>query len=91
MAGKRLINRVSVEASFFKKLSPMENLLYAARLYGVPARVAREEVVRMLDVYRDCCHETLAMPVIRGIKTESERFAGAIETRSGRRPRTVMA
>ena len=29
MAVKRLINRVSVEASFFKKLSPMENLLYA--------------------------------------------------------------
>src|SRR5436305_13454791 len=31
-----LINRVSVEASFFKKLSPMENLLYAARLYNMP-------------------------------------------------------
>lgn len=30
------INRVSVEASFFKKLSAMENLRYAARLYGVP-------------------------------------------------------
>ncbi|MGD1997227.1 MAG: ATP-binding cassette domain-containing protein, partial [Anaerolineae bacterium] len=28
MAVKRLINRVSVEASFFKKLTPMENLLY---------------------------------------------------------------
>lgn len=35
MAVKRLINRVSVEAAFFKKLSPLENLLYAARLYGV--------------------------------------------------------
>jgi ABC-2 type transport system ATP-binding protein len=31
---KQLINRVSVDAAFFKKLSPMENLLYAARLYG---------------------------------------------------------
>ncbi|MFW6076006.1 MAG: ABC transporter ATP-binding protein [Chloroflexota bacterium] len=31
---KRLINRVSVEASFFKKLSAMENLLYSSRLYG---------------------------------------------------------
>ena len=29
---KRLINRVSVEASFFKKLSAMENLVYAGRL-----------------------------------------------------------
>src|SRR5438309_690405 len=32
---KRMINRVSVEAAFFKKLSPMENLMYAARLYGL--------------------------------------------------------
>jgi ABC-2 type transport system ATP-binding protein len=37
-----LINRVSVEASFFKKLSPMENLLYGARLYNVPAPLARQ-------------------------------------------------
>ncbi|HUQ17820.1 MAG TPA: ABC transporter ATP-binding protein, partial [Candidatus Saccharimonadales bacterium] len=37
LAVKRLINRVSVEASFFKKLSALENLSYAARLYGVPA------------------------------------------------------
>ena len=35
LAAKRLINRVSVEASFFKKLSAMENLVYAGRLYGV--------------------------------------------------------
>ncbi len=32
-----LINRVSVEASFFKKLSPLENLMYGARLYGLGA------------------------------------------------------
>lgn len=31
---QRLVNRVSVEASFFKKLSPVENLLYGARQYG---------------------------------------------------------
>ena len=37
LAVKRLINRVSVEASFFKKLSALENLSYAARLYGIPA------------------------------------------------------
>ncbi|HEX6060689.1 MAG TPA: ABC transporter ATP-binding protein [Candidatus Limnocylindria bacterium] len=41
LAVKRLINRVSVEASFFKKLSAMENLVYAGRLYGVPAADAR--------------------------------------------------
>ena len=40
MAVKRLINRVSVDAAFFKKLSPMENLLFAARLYGLDGRSA---------------------------------------------------
>jgi ABC-2 type transport system ATP-binding protein len=48
MAVKRLINRVSVDAAFFKKLSPMENLMYAARLYGVDAKLARLEIVRIL-------------------------------------------
>jgi len=43
---------------------------------------AQEEVQRMLDIYRDCCHEVLAMPVIRGLKTANERFAGAVETYS---------
>jgi ABC-2 type transport system ATP-binding protein len=48
MAVKRLINRVSVDAAFFKKLSPAENLMYAARLYGVDARFARTQMVRIL-------------------------------------------
>jgi ABC-2 type transport system ATP-binding protein len=48
MAVKRLINRVSVDAAFFKKLSPAENLIYAARLYGVDAGFARREMVRIL-------------------------------------------
>ena len=48
MAVKRLINRVSVDAAFFKKLSPYENLAFAARLYGLPAGEARAESVRIL-------------------------------------------
>ena len=48
MAVKRLINRVSVDAAFFKKLSPHENLLYAARLYGLSAGDARREAERIL-------------------------------------------
>ena len=48
MAVKRLINRVSVDAAFFKKLSPMENLLFAARLYGLDAKVARRDTVEIL-------------------------------------------
>ena len=48
MAVKRLINRVSVDAAFFKKLSPMENLLFAARLYGLEAGRAKREAVQIL-------------------------------------------
>jgi len=49
MAVKRLINRVSVDAAFFKKLSPMENLIYAARLYGMEGRGARRRILEILD------------------------------------------
>lgn len=45
---QRLINRVSVEASFFKKLSPMENLIYAARLYNMPGDEARAKIQQIL-------------------------------------------
>jgi prolyl-tRNA synthetase len=41
---------------------------------------AKEEVARMLDIYREVYHDALAVPVIRGAKTENERFAGALET-----------
>jgi ABC-2 type transport system ATP-binding protein len=49
MAVKRLINRVSVDAAFFKKLSPMENLLFAARLYGIDPQQARLEAVSISE------------------------------------------
>ena len=49
MEVKRLINRVSVDAAFFKKLSPMENLLFAARLYGLDGKVARRDTVAILE------------------------------------------
>lgn len=45
---QRLINRVSVEASFFKKLSPMENLIYGARLYGLSGGETRRRVLEIL-------------------------------------------
>ena len=44
------------------------------------AEEAREEALRMLNVYRDCFYETLAIPVLTGVKSPSERFAGAVET-----------
>jgi ABC-2 type transport system ATP-binding protein len=49
MAVKRLINRVSVDAAFFKKLSPMENLLFAARLYGIDSKLARRNTVLITE------------------------------------------
>ena len=44
------------------------------------AEEAREEALKMLNVYRDCFYETMALPVLTGIKSPSERFAGAVET-----------
>lgn len=41
---------------------------------------AVEETMRMLDVYAQFAEEWLAMPVIKGVKTPSERFAGAEDT-----------
>src|SRR6201986_912573 len=43
---------------------------------------AREETLRMLEVYRAFSEETLAMPVIAGEKPENERFPGAVATYS---------
>ena len=48
MAVKRVINRVSVDAAFFKKLSPIENLLFAARLYGLDGGAAKRDAVSIL-------------------------------------------
>ena len=44
------------------------------------AEEAMEETLRMLDIYGDIVENTLAMPVIKGRKTDSEKFAGAIAT-----------
>lgn len=41
---------------------------------------AIEETERMLDVYAEFCEKSLAMPVIKGKKTESDKFAGAVST-----------
>jgi prolyl-tRNA synthetase len=43
---------------------------------------AREEVIRMLGVYADVAENVMAMPVIKGLKTQSEKFAGALQSYS---------
>ena len=51
---------------------------------GHTAHATKEEAVtetkQMLEVYRTFAEEYMAMPVITGVKTESERFAGAVDT-----------
>jgi prolyl-tRNA synthetase len=44
------------------------------------AEEAIEETERMLDVYADFSEKWMAVPVIKGLKTPNERFAGAVET-----------
>ncbi|MBL0310650.1 MAG: proline--tRNA ligase [Bacteroidetes bacterium] len=44
------------------------------------SKEAVEEAERMLNVYSDFAEQFMALPVIRGIKTPNERFAGAVET-----------
>src|SRR6476646_4399509 len=46
---RRLVNRVSVEASFFKKMSAAENLSYAARFYGMTPSQTRVAIPEILE------------------------------------------
>ena len=48
-AVRRLVNRVSVDAAFFKRMSAAENLSYAARFYGMTPRQSREAIPRILE------------------------------------------
>jgi ABC-2 type transport system ATP-binding protein len=48
-AVQRLVNRVSVEASFFKKMSAAENLSYAARFYGMGPTETRVKIPEILE------------------------------------------
>jgi ABC-2 type transport system ATP-binding protein len=46
---RRVVNRVSVEASFFKRMSAGENLSYAARFYGLPPSHTRRRIPEILE------------------------------------------
>jgi len=57
-----LINRVSVEASFFRMLSPMENLLFTAGLYGIPKKTAVHrinEIAKRIDLDKTRLHDRM--------------------------------
>ncbi len=44
------------------------------------AEEAEERTIQMLNIYADFCEEVLAIPVVRGRKTDNEKFAGALAT-----------
>ena len=61
-AVRRQVNRVSVEASFFKEMSPWENLSYAVRLYGRNAKGLRDDAtaaLRRLGLPRAAMHRPM--------------------------------
>ncbi|WP_018111167.1 ABC transporter ATP-binding protein [Thermus igniterrae] len=60
------IGRVSVDAAFYKKLSPRENLLFAAQLYGIPPKEA----------------ERRAMAILERLGLETRRFGDPLEEMS---------
>jgi ABC-2 type transport system ATP-binding protein len=63
---RHLIGRVSVDAAFYKKLSPRENLLYSAQLYGLEPKATEQR----------------AMQILERLGIESKRFNDPIEEMS---------
>ncbi len=61
-------------------LRTMEFLWQEGHTAHATKKEAIEETEQMLEVYRSFAEDYMAMPVIKGTKSESERFAGAIET-----------
>ena len=61
-------------------LRTIEVLWQEGHTVHATAEEAREETLRMLNVYRDHYFETAAIPILTGVKSPSERFAGAVET-----------
>lgn len=61
-------------------LRTLEFLWQEGHTAHATAEEAQEETIRMLNVYADFCEKVLAIPVIKGQKTEKEKFAGAEAT-----------
>ena len=64
---------------------PLYNAVSYTHLDVYKRQEAEERTIQMLNIYADFCEQVLAMPVIKGRKTDKEKFAGAELTRgSGR-------
>lgn len=61
-------------------LRTMEFLWQEGHTAHASKEEAEQETLQMLEVYKTFAQDYMAMPVITGVKTESERFAGAVET-----------
>ena len=61
-------------------LRSMEFLWQEGHTAHATAEEAQEETIRMLNVYADFCEQYLAIPVVKGRKTDKEKFAGAVAT-----------
>jgi len=61
-------------------LRTMEFLWQEGHTAHATEQEAVEETLKMLEVYRVFAEEYMAMPVVTGVKSESERFAGAVDT-----------
>ncbi|MCX8128531.1 MAG: proline--tRNA ligase [Clostridia bacterium] len=61
-------------------LRTLEFLWQEGHTAHAAAEEAQEETIRMLNVYADFCEQVLAIPVVKGKKTEKEKFAGAHAT-----------
>ena len=61
-------------------LRSMEFLWQEGHTAHATAEEAQERTIQMLNVYADFCEQELAIPVIKGQKTDKEKFAGANET-----------
>ena len=61
-------------------LRTMEFLWQEGHTAHATKQEAVDETLQMLDVYRTFAEDYMAMPVVTGVKTASERFAGAVDT-----------
>jgi prolyl-tRNA synthetase len=61
-------------------LRTLEFLWQEGHTAHATAEEAEEETIRMLNVYADFCEQVLAIPVVKGQKTDKEKFAGAKAT-----------
>ncbi|MDE5945712.1 MAG: proline--tRNA ligase [Oscillospiraceae bacterium] len=74
------VNVVRWEKTTRPFLRSREFLWQEGHTIHATAEEAVEETEHMLNIYADFCENALAMPVVKGKKTESDKFAGAVST-----------